>query len=153
MVRKTKRFSIPEYREKKEIFTLLGYKEIAYEEKGIRCKVTFELDNTDKNYLKLRQLEREIYRKGPPFFPIILFVVGAFVFLSIFVLILATNLKDGVKFDLNGNAIGLLLPAFSLLLACVIYTYVYFEINKKILSKTLTNKEEIIKLIKEITNK
>ena len=46
MIVKKKKFTIPEYREKKGIYEILGYQEIGYQEKGINCLVTLQIDET-----------------------------------------------------------------------------------------------------------
>lgn len=153
MIYKKKKMTIPEYKEKKEIFALLGYKEIDYKEKGIYAIVNFSLDNDSKHYRELRQLEHQIYRKGPPFFPIILFVIIAFSLLSAFVIVLADSYKNYVSFDLTKNALGFLLPAFAFLFATVIYTYFYFKINKILIEKDKTTKEQLKELVDKINSK
>jgi len=153
MIVKKRKMTIPEYREKKEIYELFGYKEEKYEEKGIYAYVTFSIDENGKHYLELRKLEQQLYRKGPPFFPIILFVACAFILLSLFVIYLAISIKDGTKFALEANAVGYLLPAFLFLSGCVLYTYFYFSINKKILEKGKPTKEQIIEMVNKIKSK
>lgn len=153
MIYRTKRMTIPEYKEKKEIYELLGYKEVSYKEKGIYAIVKMSLDKKTKHYIELRMLERQVYRKGPPFFPIILFVVASFLCLSAFVISLSIALKDKVPFNLNANAIGWLLPSFAFLAACVIYTGFYFSINKSILEKGKLTKEEVKEIATKIISK
>ena len=153
MVVVKKKFTIPEYREKKEIYEALGFKEKKVTEKGLYAYVFFKLNEKDPHYTELRKLEKDIYRKGPPFFPIILFVVAAFVFLSTFVIILAQSLKTDKNFDLLTNALSYLLPAFIFLGASAVYSYFYFMINKKIIEKGTTTKEEIMQIINKIKEK
>ena len=153
MIRKKKKFSVPEYREKKEIYEELGYKEVSYQEKGTRCYVTLENDQKDPHFYELRNYENSIWRKGPPFFPIIIFIVVAFTLLSIFVILLSISWKNSADFPLLANALSLLLPALLCMLGCVVYTYFYFDINKKILERGSPNKEEILARIKAIKNK
>lgn len=153
MIIKHKKLTIPEYRERKEIFELLGYEEISYKEKGTKAIVTLQIDESTKHYQELVKLERQIYRKGPPFFPIILFVVGSFVLLSMFVIFLAISWKDKTTFDIDAYAIGLLLPAFLSLLGCVIYTYFYFSINRFLLDKGKISKDQIKEMVNKIKNK
>lgn len=153
MIKIRKKFTIPEYKSKKEIYELLGYQEISYIESGFNCKVTFCIDESAKHYLELRKLEKQIYRKGPPFFPILLLISGAFVLLSFFVIFLAISIKDQTYFDLNANAVGFLLPAFSCIAASALYTYFYFSINKKIDAKGKPTREEIIDTINSIKSK
>jgi len=145
--------SIPEYREKKEIYEILGYKEIKYVEKNYYAHVTFSYDENAKHYDEIRKIEADLNRKGPPFFPIILFVAAAFVFLSIFVILLAISLKDKTQFNIVGNSLGFLLPAFACLTSCVVYTYFYFSINKRILDKGKMSKEEIKTLVESLNKK
>lgn len=147
MVRRKIRLTIPQYRERKEIFESLGYKEVNYIEKGIYCKVTQEIDEHEPYYYELRQFEKRMYAKGPHFGPILLLVIAAFGFLSSFVILLAGQ-RD--KFDLVTNALTLLLPAFLCLLADVIYTYFYFTINKRIIDRGTPTKAEMLKLIEDI---
>ena len=150
MIKKTVRFTIPEYREKKEIYQILGYKEIGYRELGTRVFVTFEVDETYKHYKQLAKIERSINVKGPIFLPIILFVFGAFVLLSIFVVLMAASVRDGTKFDLTGNALAFLLPAFMLLFADVVYTYFYFKIHHRLMERGTPSVEEIKFRVDEI---
>ena len=83
MIRVKKKLTLPEYRERKEVYELLGYKEISVEEKGYKAIVTYEIDETDKHYSAIRHLEKKLYRKGPPFLPVIVFVGIAFLLLSL----------------------------------------------------------------------
>lgn len=153
MLYRRKRFSIPEYREKKEIYELLGYKEVSYKEKGIHCYVKFELDETNKYYWKLRKLERQLFPKGPPFIPIVILVVIAFLLLSSFVIILARCIRDGVNFDLASNACAYLLPALIALFLDVVYTFIYLRINQRIIEERPTITIEFIKdRIEQIKN-
>lgn len=150
MITKTKRMTIPEYRERKEIYELLGYKEVSYKEKGIHCFVKMEIDNNNKYYGKMMNLEHQIYRKGPPFFPIFIFIGLSFALLSTFVILLAQSWRDKTTFDLTTNALIFLLPAFASLLGTVIYTYFYFGINKQIVESKTLSKEEIKVLVNHI---
>ena len=120
MITKTKKFTIPEYREKKAIYEVLGYKELSYQEKGVNCIVKMQIDEKETNYHELRKLEHEIFPKGPSFAPIILLVVVAFVFISVFVIMLGRSVRDGTSFDLIDNFLGFLLPAFIILFLDVI---------------------------------
>lgn len=153
MIYKKRKMTIPQYREKKELFELFGYKEESYEEKGIYAYVTLSIDENSKNYASLRKLENQIYRKGPPFFPIILFVAVAFILLSFFVIYLAISIKDKTPFDLVSYSFGFLFPAFACLLGCVIYTYFYFSINRRLVEKGQLTKEQIIDLVNNFKNK
>ena len=105
MIQIKKKLTLPEYRERQEVYKTLGYKEVNAVEKGYHVIVTYEVDETDKHYSAIRHLEKKLYRKGPSFLPVILFVGLAFVLLSDF---------------------------FSFSLAFV-YTYLYFNINKRII--------------------
>ena len=134
MITKKYKFSIPEYRAKKDVYAMLGYQEVKYAEKGINCVVTFHLDETTKYYKKMRKLEREIYPKGPPFSPIIAAVAIAFILQSVFVILIARSVRDNVPFDLLGNSLSLLLPSLFFILTAVAYTVIYFKINSKILT-------------------
>ena len=147
MIRRKIKLTIPQYRERKDIFDSLGYKEVDYKEKGIKCIVTQEIDETDTNYPTLRQFEKRLYRKGPSFLPIIILVALSFSLLSTFVIFLGAE-KD--KFDLTSNALYFLLPAFIFLGVDVIYTYFYFSINKKIIEEGHPTKADILKAIDEL---
>lgn len=150
MIRKNVKLTIPQYRERKEIFEALGYKEISYKEKDFCAYVSLEIDENIPHYEELRRLERSLYRKGPSFYPIILMIVVCFVLLSTFVILLA---KEKSNFDLVSNAIGLLLPSFAILLADVLYTYFYFSINRKIIERGHPTKESILESIEQIKSK
>lgn len=152
MIKITKRFSIPEYREKKEIYQVLGYKEVGYKEIRTSVFVTFEVDETDKHYREYAKIERSINVKGPIFLPIILFVFGAFVLLSVFVVLIARSLRDGSDFDVVSNSLAFLIPAFLLLLADVVYTYFYFKINHYLIRRGTPTIEEIKFRVNEIQN-
>ena len=150
MIKVVKRFSIPEYREKKEIYQVLGYKEVDYKEVRTSAFVTFEVDETDKHYHEFKKIEKSINVKGPIFLPIVLFVFGAFILLSTFVVLIAKSLKDGSDFDVVGNALAFLIPAFVLLLADVLYTYFYFKINRRLMEKAPPTIDEIKFRVDEI---
>lgn len=144
MISKKVKLTIPQYRERKEIFEALGYKEVSCIEKGIYAHVKYEIDENQPHYQELRQFEKTLFKKGPTFAPIILLVVVAFVFLSVFVILLAQQKSD---FDLVANAVSFLLPAFICLLLDVIYTYFYFTINKRIIERGPQSKADILKTI------
>lgn len=150
MIRVKKKLTLPEYRERKEVYELLGYKEISLEEKGYKVIVTYEIDETDKHYSAIRHLEKKLYRKGPSFLPVILFVGIAFLLLSLFVIFMAFK-KDA--FDLVSNALGFLLPAFVSLAFAVIYTYLYFNINKRIIEESPYLKANLSSIVNSIKNK
>lgn len=147
------KFSIPEYREKKEIYEWLGYQELSSVEKGYKTTVTFEIDEKEPHYKELMEVERDLNRAGPPFIPIILFVIGAFILLSAFVLVFMHSIKYGENFDFIANSLSFLIPAFTLLLLDVVYTYFYFKINREILKKGRPTKEEIKEIIDKIKQK
>ena len=153
MKRKKIKFSIPEYREKKDIYEWLGYKEISSVEKGYKTTVTFEIDDKEPHYKELMEVEKDLNRVGPPFIPIILFVIGAFILLSIYVLVFIHSIKYGEYFDFIANSISFFVPAFILLLLDVVYTYFYFRINREILKKGRPTKEEIKEIIDKIKQK
>ena len=153
MIIKIKKFSIPEYREKKAIYEVLGYKELSYREKGINCVVKMVIDEKETNYHELRKLEREIFPKGPSFIPIILLVVVAFIFISVFVIMLGRSVRDGVSFDLIDNFLEFLLPAFIILFLDVIYTLIYFKIHRRLIEKGSLTKEFIYEKVEEIKSK
>lgn len=150
MITRTRKFTIPEYREKKEIYELLGYREVSSKEKGINVIVKFEIDETRKDYHRLKRLEKQLYPKGPTFLPIILFVIGAFILLSIFVVLFVKSVKDNSDFDFLGNVLSFFIPAFALLLADVIYTFFYFKIHQAIIERGQLTKEQIVDLVKKI---
>lgn len=150
MIRVKKKLTLPEYRERKEVYELLGYKEVSLEEKGYKVIVTYEIDETDKHYSAIRHLEKKLYRKGPSFLPVILFVGIAFLLLSLFVIFMAFK-KDA--FDLVSNALGFLLPAFVSLAFAVIYTYLYFNINKRIIEESPYLKANLSSIVNSIKNK
>lgn len=150
MIRVKKKLTLPEYRERKEVYELLGYKEVSLEEKGYKVIVTYEIDETDKHYSAIRHLEKKLYRKGPSFLPVILFVGIAFLLLSLFVIFMAFK-KDA--FDLVSNALGFLLPAFVSLALAVVYTYLYFNINKRIIEESPYLKANLPSIVNSIKNK
>lgn len=150
MIRVKKKLTLPEYRERKEVYELLGYKEVSSEEKGYKVIVTYEIDETDKHYSAIRHLEKKLYRKGPSFLPVILFVGIAFLLLSLFVIFMAFK-KDA--FDLVSNALGFLLPAFVSLALAVVYTYLYFNINKRIIEESPYLKANLSSIVNSIKNK
>ena len=150
MVTRKRKFTIPEYREKKEIYELLGYKEVNVTEKGIYAIVTFEIDETSKRYHSLKKIEKQVVPQGPTFLPIILFVIGAFILLSIFVVLFVKSVNDKTDFDFIGNVLSFFIPAFSLLLADVIYTYFYFKIHRSIIERGQLTKEQIAEMVNKI---
>lgn len=146
-----KKLTLPEYRERKEVYETLGYKEVDAVEKGYKIIVTYEVDETDKHYSAIRHLEKKLYRKGPSFLPVILFVGLSFVLLSIFVILFIVNGRE--KFNLLSNALGFLIPAFASLALAVIYTYLYFNINKRILEESPYLKANLSSIVNSIKNK
>lgn len=151
MIKRTRKFTIPEYREKRELYVdFLGFKEVSVKEKGIYNYVTFEIDENSKVYHKLAKLEKTIYPRGPSFLPIILFVIGAFILLSIFVVLFVKAVNDGAQFDYIGNVLSFFIPAFALLLADVIYTFFYFKIHRTIIERGKLSKEQIASIVQKI---
>ena len=150
MITVKKKMTIPEYRERKKMYELLGYKEVEVKNSDYKTVVTLEIDETDKHYPELMKVERRLFRKGPPFFPVMIFVALSFVFLSVFVIILA---RDGEHFDLTSNALSYLLPAFTSLAAAVIYSILYFSINKKIIDETPELVDNLDVIVEEIRKK
>lgn len=149
------KFTIPEYREKKEIFEALGYQELSKKEKGYKVSVIFQIDDKNKNYKEIRELDRLINAKGPNFLPIVGFLICSFILLSVFVIRLAQSVRDGQSFDLVNNALSFLLPAFTFMLLDVIYTYFYFKMNQKIIARgkyTASDVKEMVKKINKINN-
>lgn len=151
MVTIKKKMTLPEYRERKGIYEALGFKEISVEDiSQYKVRVTFEIDETDPCYPEIRKIERKLYRKGPPFSPVVILVAISFILLSIFVVLLA---KEGEKFDLVRYSLGFLLPAFACLALDVVYTFFYFHLNKKIIEEAPLNKEDITSIVNKIRNK
>ena len=150
MIKRKIKLTVPQYRERKEIFDALGYKEVSLVEKDLYCFVTQEIDESDPKYPTMRRFEKNLYRKGPTFLPIIILVFIAFTLLSCFAIFLAAE-KD--KFDLVSNALYFLLPAFMFLGADVIYTYFYFKINRRIIEQGHPTKADVLKAIEELKNK
>ncbi len=150
MIQIKKKFTPPEYLERKSVYETLGYKEVKVENKKEKVYVTYEVDETDKHYVEIRNLEKKLYRKGPSFLPVILFVAASFTLLSLFVILLA---RDGEKFDLTNNALAFLLPAFTLLALSVVYTYIYFRLNKKIIEESPRLVANLSNIVKEIRSK
>ena len=151
MIRIKKKLTLPEYRERKEVYELLGYKEVEVKEiSDFKVIVTYEVDNEERCYPTIRRLERKLYRKGPPFFPVIIMVLVSFILLSTFVILLA---KEGENFSLLTYALSLLLPAFAVLAADVLYTIFYFNINKKIIEEVPIYKRDIASIVNSIRNK
>ena len=151
MVYIKKKMTLPEYRERKEIYEALGYKEVKVEELStLKVRVTYEVDDTDPCYPTIRKLERKLYRKGPLFSPVIIMVLISFALLSTFVILLA---KQGKDFDLVSNALAFLLPAFLILALDVVYTFLYFYFNKKIIEEAPLNREDITSIVNKIRNK
>lgn len=149
MIRIKKKLTLPEYRERKSVYETLGYKEISVVEKGYHAIVTFEVDETDKHYPAIKHLEKKLYRKGPSFFPVILFVGISFVLLSIFVIFMAV---EGEHFNLIANALGFLIPAFVSLALAVVYTYLYISINKRIVEESPYLKANLSSIVDSIKN-
>ena len=145
-----KKLTLPEYRERQEVYKTLGYKEVSMEEKGYHAIVTYEVDETDKHYSAIRHLEKKLYRKGPSFAPVILFVGISFTLLSLFVIFMAVQ---GDQFNLLANALGFLIPAFTSLALAVVYTYLYFYINKRIIEETPYLKANLSSIVDSIKNK
>ena len=150
MITIKKKLTLPEYRERQEVYKILGYKEISMVEKGYHAIVTFEVDETDRHYSAIRHLEKKLYRKGPSFLPVILFVGIAFLLLSLFVIFMAVQ---GDQFNLLANALGFLLPAFTSLALAVIYTYLYFNINKRIIEEAPYLKANLSSIVNSIKKK
>ena len=150
MIQIKKKLTLPEYRERQEVYKILGYKEISAVEKGYHIIVTYEVDETDKHYSAIRHLEKKLYRKGPSFLPVILFVGIAFILLSVFVILMAVQ---GEQFNLLSNALGFLIPAFASLALAVVYTYLYFNINKRIIEESPYLKANLSSIVDSIKNK
>ena len=70
MIQIKKKLTLPEYRERQEVYKTLGYKEVNAVEKGYHVIVTYEVDETDKHYSAIRHLEKKLYRNNctRPFF-------------------------------------------------------------------------------------
>ena len=151
MITIKKKLTLPEYRERKQVYEILGYKEVKVEEiNEFKVCVTYEVDNEDPYYPTIRRLERKLYRKGPLFSPVIFMVLISFGLLSTFVVLLA---KEGENFDLLTNSLAFLLPAFIVLALDVLYTIFYFSMNKRIIEESPLSKEDITSIVNRIRNK
>ena len=151
MVQIKKKMTLPEYRERKEIYEALGYKEVEMKViSDYKVSVTFEIDENDPYYPTIRKIERKLYRKGPPFFPTIIFIVISFILLSVYVILLA---KEGKDFNVMEYFMAFTLPAIGVLLLAVAYTFFYFYTNKKIIEEAPLNKEDITSIVNRIRNK
>ena len=150
MITKKKKFTLPEYRERKPIYEKLGYKEVSSEIKDTKIVVIFEIDETNPHYPEIAKLERKLYPKGPSFIPIIGFVVVTFALLSVFMVLLA---KEGKDFDLVANGLAFILPALISLFLDVAYTYFYFTMHRKIIENAPLNIEDITSIVDKLKNK
>ena len=143
--------TLPEYRGRIGVYEALGFKEVKQEQVSeYKICITFVIDEKNPCYPEIRKIERKLYRKGPPFFPVILLVLISFALLSAFVAILA---RDGENFDLTKYALAFLLPAFICLTLDVLYTAFYYHLNKKIIEEAPLNKEDITSIVNKIRNK
>ena len=151
MIEFKRKLTIPEYRERAEIYSSLGYQEVSSVEHGYKVTVTYKVEGkAEEHYKELVKYEKSIYHKGPSFIPIIALVVAAFALITVYVVLMADR---GQYFDIVPSALGLLLPAGILLLLDVVYTYFYFTINLKLVKDPRPNKDEIKKRAEEITSK
>ena len=75
------------------------------------------------------------------------------VVISVFVIMLGESVKDGTKFDLVGNSLSYLLPAFIVLFLDVVYTFIYFKIHRRLIEKGSLSKEFIYEKVEEIKNR
>lgn len=151
MTKKRIKFTIPEYREKKEIYELLGYKEIATKEKGYKIYVTFEFDEKAPHYKEYKNIVNTYLRaKGPVFFPIILGMFLSFILLSCFTIVLGESIRNGTSFDLRQNALNWLLPTGITIVTNVAYTIIYFKLNQAIMARDKLTKEQISLMIDKI---
>ena len=153
MTRKKIKFEIAEYTEKKELYEACGYQEIAYAENGIHCNVTFEIDNREKHYDELKRLAKTLKRKGPPFYPVFIFVFISFVLLSVFMVLLVKSIHHDIKFETWINVLTFLLPALLSLGLGVLYTILYFRINQRILLEGPVVREDFLKKVEQIKQK
>ena len=151
--KKTVRFTIPEYKEKKELYRLLGYQEYYVKEKGYKVIVTYQIDTTKEKYREIKKVAKMVDSKGPVFYPIILLMFVSFILLSTFVIILADAIWNGTEFNVLVNCLSFVLPAFVTFLVNAIYAYFYFIINQKIMLYGKVSKEDIEARMKEINNK
>ena len=151
MIEFKRKLTIPEYRERSEVYSLLGYQETFQREHGYKVTVTYQVEGKyEEHYKELLKYEKTIYKKGPSFLPIIFLVVAAFALITIYVVLMADR---GQYFDIVPNALGFLLPAGILLLSDVVYTYFYFTINLKLVKDPRPNKDDIKKKVEEIISK
>ena len=150
MIRKKIKLKTPIYSERKEVFEALGYKEVAYIEKNKKACVTLEIDENSPHYHELRKFEKTLYPSGPVFYPILLLVAISFTLLTVFVILFTTQRQN---FDLVTNALSFLIPSGIFLLASMIYSYIYYKLNMRIILKGHPNKESILKAIEAIKSK
>lgn len=69
--RKKIKLTIPQYREREDIFKALGYREIRYNEKGIHAYVTMEIEDNSPYYSELREYERTLFAFMSSFFSLL----------------------------------------------------------------------------------
>ena len=154
MTRKKIKFTLPEYREKKDIYELLGYHEVATKEKGYKIYVTFEFDENNPHYKEYKNIVKTYLRaKGPVFFPIILGMFISFILLSCFMIVLGESIRNNTGFDLPSNALYWLLPTGITMIANVVYTIIYFKINQGIMARDKLTLEQISLMVDEINKK
>ena len=152
MIKRKEKFYIPEYREKKEAYELLGFKEKVYKEKGINCVVTFEIEDFYLHNRHLKELKRRMNRKGPTFYPVFILIGLAFILLSVFVILLGYSYTHNQSFDLIANSLTLLLPAFILIAGDVAYMIYYFKAHERLIQEGPISPRIIVEEIKKVRN-
>ena len=150
MKRKVMTLSYPQYRERNDIYLAAGYKLVSTVEKETKVKVTYEIDDKDPHYHELKHYLRNLYSKGPSFYPIIFFALVAFVFLSVYAILLA---RDRKSFDVLQNVLNYILPAAIFMFVDVLYIVFYYYRNKSIILSHPNSREDIFKEIEKIKNK
>ena len=150
MKRKVMNMSYPKYRERNDIYLAAGYKKISSVEKETKVKVVYEIDDKDPHYRDLKRYLRNLYSKGPSFYPIFILALIVFVFLSVYAILLVRDKKD---FDVLQNVLNYILPASLFLGLDVLYIIFYYYRNKSIILSRPTSREDIFKEIEKIKNK
>ena len=107
-------------------------------------------DDKDPHYHEIKHYLRNLYSKGPSFYPIIFFALVAFVFLSVYAILLA---RDRKSFDVLQNVLNYILPAGIFMFLDVLYIIFYYYRNKSIILSHPNSREDIFKEIEKIKNK
>ncbi len=151
MIEFKRTLTVPEFRERSEVYSALGYRVVSQKEKGYKTKITFKVeDKYEEHFHEIHRFEKSIYRKGPSFLPIIFLVIAAFALITVYVVLMADR---GQYFDIVPSALEFLLPAGILLISDVIYTYFYFSINLKLVKEPKPNIDDIKTRVEQIISK